>query len=162
MNLAALKQNASYMKNISRQSDLTEKEKYAQRIEDQIASSGSIYSGGVENKSNLNVPLGKYVSQLEMKDPEARRRLREILELQMKEKESSLGNDPNRIKIRKNMKKGASKPPIVLHKTLNPTIPNVLPSLNVRSVSPAPLTNSLTPHRRNQGYVSNSHMQQII
>ena len=27
-----------------------------------------------------NQPLGKYVSQLEMKDPEARRRLREMLE----------------------------------------------------------------------------------
>jgi hypothetical protein len=34
MNQAALKQNASYIKNVSRQSDLTEKEKYAQRIED--------------------------------------------------------------------------------------------------------------------------------
>ena len=32
------------------------------------------------------VPLGKYVSQLEMKDPEARRRLKEMLEFQMKEK----------------------------------------------------------------------------
>ena len=56
-----------------------------------------------------NVPLGKYVSQLEMKDPEARRRLREMLEFQMKEKKVQQGRD-SRIKIRGQRQGG--RPPV--------------------------------------------------
>lgn len=45
-------------------------------------------NGGGEGiaAAKRNVPLGKYVSQLEMKDPVARRRLKEMLEFQMKER----------------------------------------------------------------------------
>lgn len=68
---------------------MSEKEKYAQRIEDRSHTDGAIYQGGGEStgySAQSKVPLGKYVSQLEMKDPEARRRLKEMLEFQMKEK----------------------------------------------------------------------------
>ena len=89
MNNAALRQQATLQKNMAMNGNISEKEKYAQRIEDNTRNSSAIYYGGGESNAmaQKKMPLGKYVSQLEMKDPEARRRLREILELQMKEKQ---------------------------------------------------------------------------
>ena len=81
MNLAALRQQASYTNNAQRNA-VSEKEKYAQAIENQTQGTSAIYTGGGESQiaAKKNLPLGKYVSQLEMKDPEARRRLKEMLE----------------------------------------------------------------------------------
>ena len=48
MNIAALRQSETYKQNVSRQSNLTEKEKYAQHIEDDNRNSDAIYMGGGE------------------------------------------------------------------------------------------------------------------
>ena len=56
---------------------MSEKEKYAKQIEDAMV--GQLYLGDGEMHQvhgAPNQPLGKLVNQLEMKDPEARRRLR--------------------------------------------------------------------------------------
>lgn len=61
--------------------ELTEKEKYARKIEDAMV--GQLYLGDGERyqvHGAHNQPLGKLVNQVEMKDPEARRRLREALD----------------------------------------------------------------------------------
>ena len=46
------------------------------------------YSGGAMNavEATKTVPLGKYVSQMEMLQPGARQNLKEILEQQMRDK----------------------------------------------------------------------------
>ena len=49
MNLAAYRQAESYKNSVSRQSDVSEKEKYAQRIGDQNLSSAAIFTGGGES-----------------------------------------------------------------------------------------------------------------
>lgn len=63
MNQAALRQVETYTKNASRQS-LTEKEKYAQKIEENHHGAGAIYTGGGESHiyGTSKQPLGKFVS----------------------------------------------------------------------------------------------------
>ena len=59
------------------------------KIEDAMMGQQQLYLGDGEMQQmhgGINQPLGKLVNQLEMKDPEARRRLREVLDQQMKEK----------------------------------------------------------------------------
>ena len=63
------------------------------KIEDAMV--GQLYVGDGEMQQvhgGHNQPLGKLVNQLEMKDPEARRRLREVLDQQMKEKRAQEAN----------------------------------------------------------------------
>ena len=85
MNNAALRQVEAYTQNASRRA-VSEKEKYALRVAENHYGAGAIYTGGGESHNQAKQPLGKFVSQLEMKDPEARRRLKEMLEFQMREK----------------------------------------------------------------------------
>ena len=49
------------------------------------------YSGGAVNaiEPSKTVPLGKYVSQMEMLQPNARQHLKEILEQQMRDKQAA-------------------------------------------------------------------------
>ena len=80
---------------------------YAESIEDFARANGAVYAGGGEHiiQNQSSVPLGKYVSQVEMKDPEARRRLKEMLEFQMQEKkEVAL--------MAKKKKKSLTRPPV--------------------------------------------------
>ena len=73
---------------MSRHSSQSKKEMYAESIENFESANGALYAGGGEQiiQNQSSVPLGKYVSQVEMKDPESRRRLKEMLEFQMNEK----------------------------------------------------------------------------
>ena len=93
MNQNAVRQAQAYKNNVSRQPNMSEKEKYAQRMEEQAQPNGAVFQGGLD-AAGKNVPLGKYVTQLEMKDPEARRRLKEMLEFQMNEKRKAEGINP--------------------------------------------------------------------
>ena len=79
--MAAQRNQETLARNFSR-NKISEKEKYWDSIEKQNDSASAIYMGGGEGAlaAKKNVPLGKYISQLEMKDPEARRRLKEMLE----------------------------------------------------------------------------------
>lgn len=154
MNRAALRQQETYKKNLSRSSNITEKEKYAQRIEQQ-KTANAIYGGS--DGGAPKQPLGKYVSQLEMKDPEARKRLKEMLEFQMNEKRTQ-DVQGARLKIR-SIKAG--KPPMMPPQSqlALQSVPAAgqLPPLQLRNASPGPLAQSaamnLTPSRRNQGYI---------
>ena len=57
------RQAETYKHHLGRQIDLTEKEKYAQRLGDQGRNSVNIYNGGGETQvQGGNVPLGKYIS----------------------------------------------------------------------------------------------------
>ena len=85
-----------------------------------------------------------------MKDPEARRRLREILEFQMKEKQDAQSREPSRGKTRAVMRNG-SRPPMgqglaVLNQSAGA---GLLPPLNVRHATPTNMMQSLTPKRMN-------------
>ena len=81
-----MRQADVYKKNVDRK-EISAKEKYQQNIEEgKIGNQAGILTGGGESHAQAKMPLGKYVSQMEMKDPEARRRLREMLEFQMNEK----------------------------------------------------------------------------
>ena len=85
MHNAAQCQTETYKRNLSRHSSQSKKDAYAESIEEYTRANGAVYAGGGEQiiHGQSGVPLGKYVSQVEMKDPEARRRLKEMLEFQM-------------------------------------------------------------------------------
>ena len=81
LNKASLRQNHFYKQNLDRISLMSEKEKYAQSLE-QKQSMQAHYSGGAMSaiEATKTIPLGKYVSQMEMLQPGARQHLKEILE----------------------------------------------------------------------------------
>lgn len=80
-------QNQVYKFNIQKHNFMTEKEKYAKLLESEVVQLP------INNKDDnmmalgRRIPLGKLVTQMEMRNPEARQQLKEMLEFQMKEKE---------------------------------------------------------------------------
>ena len=171
MNNAVIRQAASYKHNLTLHSG-TEKERYAQQIEEGSPNSKVLYQGGLEqNHSNSSQPLGKYVSQLEMKNPEARRQLRETLDSQIKEKNlgSPIGEDPRRrlVKHVRQKQQIYARPPVARqaqNMQMNASHSgNFLPPLRIKTREPSPadakFSQSITPSRR-QGYVSlsNKHL----
>ena len=76
------KQNMVYKHNIQKHNFLSEKEKFARHLEQDIYS----VQLPVNNKEDPNmmqgrrIPLGKLVTQMEMRNPEARQQLKEMLE----------------------------------------------------------------------------------
>ena len=72
MNKASIRQNQNYRQNLSRASLMSEKEKYAQKLEQKNNSMQAHYGGAPTGLANAgqrslesggkNVPLGKYVS----------------------------------------------------------------------------------------------------
>jgi hypothetical protein len=57
-----------------------EKEKYARYLEQELQALHKNAALSDNSQSGRKIPLGKYVSQMEMTNPEARRQLREMLE----------------------------------------------------------------------------------
>lgn len=93
----------------------TEKEKYAASLESRNNSIQAQYGGGGGTSlamagirsldvSNKFVPLGKYVSQMEMLQPNARNHLKEMLEQQMRDKqEADINASPHNTRARVRM-----------------------------------------------------------
>ena len=85
-----------------------------------------------------------------MKDPEARRRLKEMLEFQMKEKQ-----EVELIARKKKNSLRQGRPPVRQASLMQSQSTSLLPPLNVkREVPQAPLAQTMTPSRKAQGYAS--------
>ncbi len=67
---------------------MTEKEKYAKHLEQDIyhVQLPINNSQSFDLNQGRRIPLGKLVTQMEMRNPEARQQLKEMLEFQMQEK----------------------------------------------------------------------------
>lgn len=76
------KQNMVYKHNIQKHNFLSEKEKFARQLEQDIYSV-QLPVNNKEDPSMMQgrrIPLGKLVTQMEMRNPEARQQLKEMLE----------------------------------------------------------------------------------
>ena len=95
--------------------DLSEKEKYAKRMEADMEVHLNLGAGDPRQVHGLqHQPLGKYSSQKEMNDPEARRRLKEVLDQQVRDKRASGGATKKQQQISGANRKirGLKKPPM--------------------------------------------------
>lgn len=59
---------------------MTEKEKYAKHLETDIYNVQLPINNKEESQGGRRIPLGKLVTQMEMRNPEARQQLKEMLE----------------------------------------------------------------------------------
>jgi hypothetical protein len=89
MRRASEKQNFVYRQNINKNSYMTEKEKYAKLLE---ADTHSVQlpinvRDNMMQQPGRRIPLGKQVTQMEMRHPETRQHLKEMLQYQIREKE---------------------------------------------------------------------------